>query len=523
MGRFPSLVLDNKGNPAISYYERVNPVKGYFKLARWDGNSWNIQRIDTLERVFLGFFGARKNSSLVLDENDNPIVAYSDQKLVKLAWWDGSQWVLETVVTAGESRLGQQVSLGLDNSGVLHLAFADVASRSGPGIRGAVKYARGTPTTAPSASPAPEANPIPSSESNLTRGPTVVDLDAVPMVDLSKHSVPVEDVVFDTFDSSFVRLSDASERLMRLLKDAIKPIYNPGYGDSMGLSWLGDGDLVIGYATNGSAYAYPIKVLNSHEMVNVVIDGVPILISYCPLCGSGIVYTREVEGQTRLFGNTSALYQSDLVMYDHQTGSYWFQVLGEAIVGNMTGNRLKLLASMTVTWGEWKCLYPDTRLLVSDGGKAFGSSYAFDPLSASYSERLDAGRFLFPVSEAKLDNRLRASEVVITAEVNSAARAYPLRRIGDDAVNDRVGGVPVVIFSRGVTGSAFLATVSGQQLTFDFKGGAFVDRETGSTWNAVGRAVAGALEGASLESIPSRRAFWFSIVGAIPGLELYAS
>ena len=92
-----------------------------------------------------------------------------------------------------------------------------------------------------------------------------------------------------------------------------------------------DTDLVLGYVgpESGSAFAYPVKMLNLHEIVNDVIDGRPVLISYCPLCASGAVYDRELAGEVLLFGNTSALYQSDLVMYDHQSGSYWFQVLGE--------------------------------------------------------------------------------------------------------------------------------------------------------------------------------------------------
>ena len=208
-------------------------------------------------------------------------------------------------------------------------------------------------------------------------------------------------------------------------------------------------------------------------------------------------------------------------MYDHRTGSYWFQVLGEAIVGEMTGKRLTPLAAMTISWGEWKRLHPDTRLLVSDGGEPFGSQYSLDPFGTGYSERLDQGRFPFPVSRDKLDDRLRASELVITVEVDPAAKAYPLGLIGEAAVNDRVGGQPVVIFSRGTTGSAFIARAEGKQLSFQLKEDLFVDEETGSTWNAAGRAVAGPLEGASLVGVPSRRAFWFSIAGAIPGLELY--
>ena len=146
VGRYPFLVVDKQGNPSISYFERMSQSTGYVKIARWDGSEWNSQRIGKLENVFPGFFGARKNSSLVFDKDNNPIVAYSDEQVIKLSWWDGSGWNFETVLTAVDLPLGQQVSLALDNSGVLHLTFADVTSKGSPGVKGTVKYARGTPT-----------------------------------------------------------------------------------------------------------------------------------------------------------------------------------------------------------------------------------------------------------------------------------------------------------------------------------------------------------------------------------------
>ena len=145
VGRFPSLALDVQGNAIITYYERLSPTEGYVKLARWDGGGWDLQRIDKLDNVFLGHFGARKTSSLVLDPEDNPIRAYSDEEVIKLAWWGGSQWKVETAVEAGGTTLGQQVSLALDDSGVLHLTFADKVVKSSPGVTGIIKYARGTP------------------------------------------------------------------------------------------------------------------------------------------------------------------------------------------------------------------------------------------------------------------------------------------------------------------------------------------------------------------------------------------
>lgn len=145
VGRFPSMVLDETGRLSVTYYEADTSTAGYIKYAAWDGNQWNSQRVDRLEQVVLGHFGARRNSSLVIGKDGNPIIAYSDETTVKLAWWDGSDWNLETVFTGGESPLGQQVSLGLDGSGGLHLTFVDQTRMTSHGVKGVVTYALGTP------------------------------------------------------------------------------------------------------------------------------------------------------------------------------------------------------------------------------------------------------------------------------------------------------------------------------------------------------------------------------------------
>ena len=176
----------------------------------------------------------------------------------------------------------------------------------------------------------------------------------VPMVDRGIHSVLLQDIVFDTFGGSprFLPLDQASNSDILDLRDAIVLIIQPAYGDPGDLPWLEDEDLVIGYRFGDVASAYPLNILDIHEIVNDVIDGEPVLITYCPLCFSGVVFDRELEGLVLTFGNTSALYQSDLVMYDHQTGSYWFQVGGEAVVGSLTGSHLDLLPSATMAWGS---------------------------------------------------------------------------------------------------------------------------------------------------------------------------
>ena len=227
------------------------------------------------------------------------------------------------------------------------------------------------------------------------------------------------------------------------------------------------------------------------------------------------------------FGNTSALYQSDLVMYDHQTGSYWFQVAGEAVVGTLTGSRLKLLPSTTMSWGEWKRLYPDTRLLTGTvrSPKSFAQERYRRGFSGDFQDQINEGRFIFPVDREMLDVRLDIGEIVLTVEVGDAATAFPLGIIGDGAVNHQVGGQPVVVFARAGSRAvgAFSPVVGGQKLTFDYRadGESFFDRESGTRWDEAGRGVSGPLAGTQLQRLDTRRAFWFSIAIALPEVEVY--
>lgn len=338
--------------------------------------------------------------------------------------------------------------------------------------------------------------------------------------DLTRHSVPLEDIHFDTFRGSSIPLTKISEQQARELLDAIPPLTDPRYDSAGGGDWLEEEDPVVGYVAGGEAYAYPFKILNFHEIVNDELGGTPVLVTYCPLCRSGIVYDRRLDGRILSFGNTSALYQSDLVMIDRETRSYWWQVSGEAIVGDLTGARLPVLPSVTMPWGEWRRLHPDTMVLSRETGHQ--RPYERD-LFAGYEDAVNAGRFPFPVTEEVMDERLAPAEQVLGVVLGSESRAYPVGRLGDAAVNDTVGGEPVVVFSSkdGPSGAAFSPVVDGRHLTFGFEGGAYRDGETGSEWAISGQAVGGPLAGTRLEPVPSRSTFWFAYVAAFPETEVY--
>ena len=182
-----------------------------------------------------------------------------------------------------------------------------------------------------------------------------------------------------------------------------------------------------------------------------------------------------------MFGNTSALYNSDLVMFDHARGTYWFQTGGEAIVGDMTGARLAPLSCSMMSWGDWVELHPTTNLLSREQGLGTrASQYLQDPLS-TYADFINEGenRYPFPVEAELVSDLLRPAKVVIAVEINGNERAYPPGRIGDAAVNDVIGGEPGIVFSRGddqiATVFSPLIDPDGRQLDFEFAKGRFTD------------------------------------------------
>lgn len=345
---------------------------------------------------------------------------------------------------------------------------------------------------------------------------------SVPPVTPADACVPAEAIHFDTFQGGSLSFSEASPEVIESLRDAIPPLDSPTYEDADDAAgYLAPDDLVLGYADGGEAFAYPVKIMNFHEIVNEVVDGRPVLISWCPLCGSGIVFARELGRRVLTFGNTSALFESDLVMYDHQTGSYWHQVAGRGIVGEHCERTLEPLPSLTTTWAQWVRAHPETMVLSRETG--FDRPYEQDAFGPGYIAALNDGRFPFPVSDAVEDPRLLAGETVLAVETRGARRAYPLERLGMAAVNDRLGGRPIVVLSEadGPSGGAYLARVGGRRLTFRAKGARFVDRQTGSIWTLGGSAVRGPLEGSRLRPLPVRTSFWFAVAASFPAIEVH--
>jgi hypothetical protein len=305
---------------------------------------------------------------------------------------------------------------------------------------------------------------------------------------------------------------------------------------------LSSGSPVIGVARDGRARAYPLSVLNWHEVVNDRFGG-PLLVTYCPLCGSGVVAERRVgvgtdpggsgggatdapgDGRSTPFGVSGLLWRGNLVLYDRATGSRWSQLLARAIRGPRTGERLRSLPSRLTTWGEWREGNPGTEVLLppprSDTvrGPDATFDYTIDPyLSYDSSSAVGAGNTGFT------DDRLHPKAPVVGVAAGGEARAYPLRTVERlRLVNDTVGGRPVVVAitpDRSLV--AYDRRVDGAVLSF-LPVGRGAARAGGSRWRlATGRATDGPHEGTTLSPATDRSSmFWFAWATFHPGTDVY--
>lgn len=157
-------------------------------------------------------------------------------------------------------------------------------------------------------------------------------------------------------------------------KDGIPPIDTPSFRPVPAITDLTDRDPVIGLEIGGDARAYPLRILIWHEIVNDTVGGLPVAVTYCPLCNSSLVFDRRLAGQTLDFGTTGKLRNSDLVMYDRQTESWWQQFTGEGLVGTHAGASLKLVPARLESFAEFKARHPAGLVLVPEPGsrRAYG-------------------------------------------------------------------------------------------------------------------------------------------------------
>jgi len=322
-------------------------------------------------------------------------------------------------------------------------------------------------------------------------------------------------------------------------RDGIPSIDEPKFiSQEEAAEWLAGNEPVIAVDLEGEARAYPLQILTWHEIVNDTIDDLPVLVSFCPLCNSAIVFERVVNGEPTEFGTSGLLRNSDLIMYDRQTESLWQQFTGNAIVGDQVGNQLTFLPSSLISFDDFRSAYPDGVVLSRETG--FNRPYGQNPY-VGYDTIGGRDPFLF---RGEIDGRLPAVERVVTVSLEDEGIdvAYPLSTLSElGVINDKQGSQNLVVFHADGTASAlgaaqiaegedvgatgvFDPVVDGQLLTFSKEGSdQFIDAETGSTWNITGQAIDGPLAGTQLEPIIHGDHFWFSWAAFKPDTIIYQS
>lgn len=241
-------------------------------------------------------------------------------------------------------------------------------------------------------------------------------------------------------------------------RDGIPALTDPDFVPAASAK-LDDDDRVLGLARGDAAKAYPIGIMNWHEIVNDRIAGQPVLVTYCPLCYSGMAFDARIGGERRLFGVSGLLYNSDVLLFDRDTESLWSQIAGKAVSGPMQGTELEAVPLAHTTWKDWRARHPDTSVLSRDTGHA--RSYDHNPY-ASYEQ---SRQIMFPVAfRAK---GLHPKEKVLGITLNDAAKAYPLSHWpaeGRHRFNDTLDGERITIILNADAESAEARNADGEPI-----------------------------------------------------------
>lgn len=315
-------------------------------------------------------------------------------------------------------------------------------------------------------------------------------------------------------------------------KDCIPSIQNPKFINVQSATHLEDDDLIYGLAFKGEVKAYPVNILDWHEVVNDDYSGTKVTITYCPLTGSGIAAIPPVSderggGGIRQFGVSGFLYNNNLIVYDRATDSNWSQMYLRCVNGILRRTPMRVIPLIQTSWKTWKKMFPSSLVMTENTG--FDRNYDIFP----YGNYKEVEGLLFPLTVE--DRRLFFKELVygiITDRFNPQAKTYRFSVFNDGAraINDVVHGEAVVV--AGMQSADFYISYSrtlrdGTVLTFETKTENpsiypfdLVDNE-GTVWNLLGEAISGPRTGEKLIPTDSYNAYWFAWGAMFPGVPIY--
>ncbi len=241
-------------------------------------------------------------------------------------------------------------------------------------------------------------------------------------------------------------------------RDGIPAIDKPRFVTARAASFLKEEDRVLGIRHNGVSKAYPITILSWHEIVNDLVAGDPVAVTYCPLCGTGIAYLARSGDQAMTFGGSGLLYNSDMLLYDRKTHSLWSQIMRQAVSGPMKAVKLKAIPVEHTRWAEWRQRHPETQVLSTDTG--YHRDYSSNPYQGYEKSR----KLWFPVQAQ--DDRYHPKETVLGVELDGHFKAYPFVELGKTGgdVHDTLAGRKIVVQYDQDSHSATAAVVNGDML-----------------------------------------------------------
>ena len=307
--------------------------------------------------------------------------------------------------------------------------------------------------------------------------------------------------------------------------DGIPAIENPVFESASEVDFIADdNEAVLVLDVNGDVRAYPIQIMIWHEIVNDEIGGVPVSVTYCPLCNSALAYDRRLGGRILDFGTSGELYQSAMVMYDRQTESLWSHFTGQGIAGHYAGARLTLLPVQTVSFAQFKAAHPEGLVLTTDTGhrRRYGENpyEGYDaegsgPFGAFFSGETD-GRLQAKARILGIDDE--AGPLAVRFETLQASGVVPITEGGRNLVAFFTSGLGSALDDGSVSGrdvgqSGLFVPANADKAPLTFRAtdaGTFTDDQTGSEWNILGTAIAGELAGTQLEPVTHVDTFWFA-------------
>ncbi len=288
---------------------------------------------------------------------------------------------------------------------------------------------------------------LPTTSTSSEKIPEKVNSESAEQVQISKENLPPPPSA-SLFGSREIEVTNGvkhSVPLNEILgggpeKDGIPSIDNPSFVSIEDADFISDNEPGIAVSKNGIDRFYPFQILVWHEIVNDTFGDDRVLVTYCPLCFSGIVFDPLVEGERVEFGTSGKLWQSNLVMYDRKTDTYWSQVLGEAIRGKLTGESLNVLPSDMTQFGVWKESHPHGEVLSKDTG--VNRLYGYDPYG-SQGYYTDNKQIIVPVRHT--DDRLDNKTLILGIVIDGKAKAYDpavIKEAGE--IVDEFAGITVV-------------------------------------------------------------------------------